>query len=163
MIKFIKQLIVAYNRLNRFIPRHLQIAFDELGETEVRGVRSNSRIIEYLSTCDMRPDSDEIAWCSAFVNWVIISDGKIGTDNLLARSWLNWGKTIVKPRLGCVAIMKRGTKEWQGHVGFYLDSNNGVVFILGGNQSDRVGVNGYKEDSILGYRWFKEESINIRS
>jgi uncharacterized protein (TIGR02594 family) len=118
---------------------------------EIPGERANKRILEYLRTCGISGDNDEIHWCSAYINWCVIKAGYKGTNSLLARSWLKRGTILTKPRLGCIVIFERG-KPWQGHGGFYLDKNNDVIFTLGGNQSDRVGVNGYLERRVVGYR-----------
>ena len=52
-----------------------QVAKKEKGTREFPGPKSNKRILEYHSTCKMKADSDEVPWCSAFVNWCYIMAG----------------------------------------------------------------------------------------
>lgn len=135
------------------VPKWLDIAMGELGQAEVGGPEANPRIAEYLATVNQAGD-DEIAWCSAFVNWCMIESGIKGTNKPNARSWLDWGEQIHDPLVGCVVIFKRGTSSWQGHVAFYLDRNSdGLVHVLGGNQGNRVCMAQYQSANLLGFRW----------
>jgi uncharacterized protein (TIGR02594 family) len=133
-------------------PRHLIIALDEIGITEVPGPGNNPKIAEYLKAVDL-PGNDAIPHCAAFVNWCLGQAGVPGTRSALARSFLNWGFRINKPQLGCVVVLSRGTDQSKGHVGFYMDSNHGFIKLLGGNQGDRVGINEFGLWRILEYRW----------
>ena len=139
------------------IPQWLEIAFAELGVHETPGANSTARIAEYLKTCRLGP-SDEIGWCSAFVNWVFCQCPIIGTNSGLARSWLMWGETC-DPRLGAIVVLKRAAFAGSGHVGFQLDFHDGILYVLGGNQGDRVGVSRYLETDVLGYRWPKGKFV----
>jgi uncharacterized protein (TIGR02594 family) len=140
------------------IPIHLSIALNEIGVTEIPGAGNNARIAEYLKSVGL-PGIDKIPHCAAFANWVVeggdYSDttGVPGTESGLARSFLNWGYSINKPKLGCIVVLKRGTDPRKGHVGFYLDHSRGFIRILGANQGDRVGVNAYSGLRLLSYRW----------
>lgn len=59
-----------------------------------------------------------------------------------------------------VVIMKRGkgiqpgpqVTDAPGHVGFYAGRDGDLISVLGGNQSDRVGLASYSVDSVLGIR-----------
>jgi uncharacterized protein (TIGR02594 family) len=139
-----------------------QVALEELahGVVEESGNADNPRIIEYHSTTTLKATNDETAWCSSFVNWCMIQARFKGTDSAGARSWLDWkdGKKLPAPRLGCVVVYKRGTQPWQGHVGFYADESDGFVQTLGGNQGNRVSIQAYRKDRVLGYRWPKSAS-----
>lgn len=141
-------------KLDAVLPKHLQIAFGELGQAEIVGISDNPRIVEYQKTTktNIKSMSDEVPWCSSFVNWVLVQSGFKGTDMANARSFLSWGKSLDKPKIGDIVIFSRGNEPWQGHVAFFLDKSNGLVFVLGGNQSNRVGINGYQEGMVLGYR-----------
>ena len=84
-------------------PSWMAIANSEIGVKEYPGNGENPRIVEYLrSTTLSAPFSarDETPWCSGFVNWCVEKSGYAGTDSAWARSWLNWGSTITKPRRG---------------------------------------------------------------
>ncbi len=77
-----------------------------------------------------------------------------GTASRLARSWLKWGQPLEDPTLGCVAVFWRGTERgWMGHVGLYVIEDSQHIFIIGGNQKDRVSIQAYPKSKLLGYRW----------
>ena len=122
---------------------YLQTALCEIGTND------KERITEYLRSVGLSYPNN---WCAAFVNWCLNQNDYIGINNGLARSFLNWGYEIQEPKLGCIVVLKRGVVKWQGHVGFWLDEDSGLVRVLGGNQKGRVGINAYLSNRILGYR-----------
>jgi uncharacterized protein (TIGR02594 family) len=134
---------------------HLMIALAELGQEEYTDLpdieRENPRIVEYLASVDQEGD-DEIPWCAAFVNWVLLEAGISGTGKGLARDFLPWSIEATDPKMGDVVVLKRGKKAWQGHVGFLMDKYGDSVYILGGNQKNRVGINTYPTKDILSIR-----------
>ncbi len=138
--------------------RWLKIADGEIGQTEIAGEVNNPRIVEYLDeTKKVANVSDEIAWCSAFVNWVMAECGFRGTKSLLARDWLEWGRQT-KKKNGAIVVLKRGTDPHAGHVGFYvgdgsMQDGKQYIKVLGGNQSNMVRVSEYLESRVLGFRW----------
>ena len=94
-------------------------------------------------------DPVRVEWCAAFVNAVLELDGIAGSssvsDNpLMARSFIDWGSSVDRSlvRRGDVVVFPRGNVSWQGHVGFYVESqtHNGKEYwvILGGNQDNTV-------------------------
>ena len=102
-------------------------------------------------------------WCAAFVNAVLASHGVEGSGGvsdypLTARSFLSWGVPVSSRDVlrGDIVVFPRGSSDWQGHVGFYWGTviRKGVVYyqILGGNQSNRVGIELYRADRALGIR-----------
>jgi len=103
----------------------------------------------------VRASGRPVAWCSAFVNWVMDQVGLEGTNSPAARSWARWGDPLIDPVPGCVAVFWRGSRDgWQGHVGFYAGEVKGGVFhVQGGNQSNRVCVARIKRDRLLAARW----------
>lgn len=132
----------------------ISIAKGEMGTHEVSGPKSNPRILEYNKFTLLDATSDEVSWCSSFVNWCMVQAGFKGTKSALARSWLNWGNDLKIAKLGCVTVFKRGNSPWQGHVGFYVGEGAGdTLRILGGNQSDQVCVETFSKKQVLGYRW----------
>jgi len=110
-------------------------------------------------------DPISIQWCAAFVNAVLNESGVSGSESisdtpLLARSFLNWGERVDIPKKGDIVVFPRGNQEWQGHVGFYVDTivQDGVEYylILGGNQSNKVSYDLYLAESALSIRRMKE-------
>jgi uncharacterized protein (TIGR02594 family) len=117
-------------------PDWMKIARGELGTHETAGKKATPRIVEYFKAAGSPVVSDEIAWCSAFVNWVMEQAGHRGTHSLSARSWLTWGQSA-KPQPGAVMVFKRGS-DWQGHVCFYIGETRSHYRVIGGNQGNKV-------------------------
>jgi uncharacterized protein (TIGR02594 family) len=101
-------------------------------------------------------------WCAAFINSVLeesnIPSNRDHKYPLTARAFLDWGQSISKDEIesGDIVVFPRGNEGWQGHVGFYLRSEevNGVLYyhILGGNQSNMVSIETYPANQALGIR-----------
>jgi uncharacterized protein (TIGR02594 family) len=138
-------------------PKWYQIAMAELGQQEIPGAEHNPRIVEYHQATGLRAQDDETPWCGAFVAWCLGAAGirykKASAAS--ARSWLNWGRELKRPTIGCVVVFWRGRRDgWQGHVGFYAGRDaQGRILVLGGNQGNAVSVRPYSADQLLGYRW----------
>ncbi len=133
------------------------------GTKEIEGSMDNPQLMAMLSLDNKWPEHDEVPWCSAFANYVCWLLRLPRSKSLMARSWLSVGRSI--PLASAVpgfdvVILKRG-KEPQpgpeetnapGHVGFYAGQDEGIVELLGGNQSDCVKVSRYSRDRILAVR-----------
>lgn len=142
----------------------VDIAIAELGvhENAAPG-QHNKRIIEYHSATSLRATTDETPWCSSFVNWVMAQAGYRGTNNALARSWLDWGTALPTSRVGAVTVIKKKSASSDAatgsstgfHVAFYVSSTPATVRLLGGNQGDQVKYSNFLLSSydIRGYRW----------
>ena len=137
------------------IDQHLIIALGELGQKEAPGDEDNPRISEYLKTVGMG-GSDEIPWCAAYVNWCLVNSKVEGTGKPNAKSFNNWGFDIQAPRPGAITVFHRGSQAWQGHVGFFLDQTTSYVYLLGGNQENKVCLRPYSKSRLVGYRWSSE-------
>ena len=142
----------------------MSIAEGEIGvhENSLPG-QNNLRIIEYHQTTTLAATTDEVPWCSSFVNWVIIKAGRRGTRSAAANSWLNWGGALNFPKKGAVTVIqqrKKGTDVATGsatgfHVAFYVSSSATHIRLLGGNQSDSVKYSNFPLTGydVKGYRW----------
>lgn len=147
----------------RKLPPWLVVALQELDleVTEVPGPEHHPRILCYHQATSLKATEDEVPWCSSFVNWCMQNCGLgyKGTGSALAASWRSWGKAIEYGRLGCVVVMKR---TGGNHVGFYLDEDAEGVYVLGGNQSDKVCVRRFPWNVITDFRWprsYKDEEV----
>lgn len=138
-------------------PRWLLIALREMGVAETPGPGDNPRIVDYHAATLGRFRDDEVPWCSSFLNWCMAKAGFTPTGSAMARSWLTWGVPLDQPRLGAVTVFQRGTPP-AGHVGLHLAGDEELVWVLGGNQGDRVSVAPYPRARLLGYRWPKVET-----
>jgi len=147
-------------------PTWLSIAESQLGVSEIRGKRHNSKILKYHRTTtlnDRAAGKDETPWCSSFVNWCLLEAGFKGTNNALARSWLKWGIELLEPREGCITVIRskhHGPDATTGssrgfHVAFYVANSPHSIRLLGGNQRDRVKLSNYpiRLYELHGYRW----------
>lgn len=134
------------------------------------GVHENSlpgqhttRIIEYHATTTLKATTDETPWCSSFVNWVMTQAGYAGTNNALAKSWLQWGSALSSPQEGAIVVIKKknassdqATGSSTGfHVAFYVSSTSSHIRLLGGNQGDQVKYSNFSLSAyeVKGYRW----------
>lgn len=138
----------------REMPAWLAVALDEVGTKEIAGDEHNPRIVEYHKTTTLAASSDEVPWCSSFVNWVMKQVGIKGTRSAAARSWLTWGRPLSEPVYGCIVVMRRGKAPAAGHVGFYLEPvGTDYIRVLGGNQSNQVNAATFRRSTVLAYRW----------
>ena len=135
---------------------HPESQLPALGEIGIRSSRlpnvHNPRIVLYHS-CAGRSQTDEIPWCSAFVNWCMRQAQINGTGHPGARSWLQWGQSLPKPVFGSVTVLTRPGAAWYGHVGFYVGMWHDKVCLVGGNQDSRVKIKPYPISQVLGHRW----------
>lgn len=129
----------------------LDVALGFLGVAEIPGARHETRISRMLTSVGLGP-ADETAWCSAFVAHVAEICGVERSTSGLARSWLTVGKEADDPLPGHLVIFERGTKEWQGHVAFFLTRRGSQIFHLGGNQGNKVSVTSTPASKVLGCR-----------
>lgn len=133
----------------------LAVAVKELvaAPREIAGKGANRRIVDYLKATDIGApaQSDETPWCSAFVNWCLRETKTDRTRKASARSWLSWGVEQRVPRLGAIAVFKRGAPP-SGHVGFYLGQEGGYVKLLGGNQRDTVSISNQNKANLISIR-----------
>ncbi len=124
----------------------------EEGVREIPGRAHEKRVVAYHATTSGGEASDEVPWCSSFVNWCMECEGFEGTDRKNARSWLTWGEPVTSPYEGCVAVFARGTNPAHGHVGFFVRYSGPNVVVLGGNQSNQVRESEYPQRRLLGFR-----------
>ena len=131
--------------------RWMDIARAEVGQKEVAGGGNNPRIEEYHSAAG-GSEPDSVPWCSSFVNWVMKEAGIDRTKRKNARSWATWGRGINTFQPGCVVVLSRGSNPALGHVGFYVGHENGLIRLLGGNQSDAVNIASYDPARLVARR-----------
>jgi len=138
----------------------MPIAVAEKGVAGLAGRANNRRVLEYLQSTDnlnaLAISRDETSWCSAFVNWCMTQAGFPATRSALARSWLQWGRPVKRPRRGCLVVFSRAGGF--GHVGFYVSETETDILVLGGNQRNpetgkyEVSESYYPKSRLLGYR-----------
>lgn len=144
-----------------------QVAERFLDLEEVPGQVSNPQILAMLKLDMKWPEDDSVPWCSAFMNYVAFLLALERSRSLLARSWIKIGQRIrtndtqsyySPPEIGMdIVVLKRGGGDQPGsdnvtapgHVGLYGGESDERIFLLGGNQSDKVSVSKYDQDRVL--------------
>lgn len=144
--------VTAYDLAQRFV-----------GVKEVPGKTDNAMVVGMLRLDEAWPASDEVPWCSAFVNFVAWLLRLPRSKALSARSWLRVGVpvSLSEAQVGFdVVVLKRGSGKQPGpevvdapgHVGFYAGVEGPDVILLGGNQGDEVSLARYPMGRVLGVR-----------
>jgi len=134
----------------------LEYAIGELRVKEIPGVEHNPEVLKYAKETGIRGiNTDEVPWCSTFINWCAMKTGvpKSGKPN--ARSWLKVGTNTSDPSPGDIVVFWRESIDsWKGHVGVFMgySSDGKRVFSLGGNQGNAVSIAAYDANKVLGYR-----------
>lgn len=136
------------------------VASSHLGVEEYPAAKHNPQILEYYKNSGHSwVQDDETPWCAAFVGSVLAECGIQGTNQLNARSYLDWGQPIdiSLARKGDIVVFWRGSPDgWKGHVAFYSHHDDENIYVLGGNQGNAVSVAPYPRDRLLGVRTLKQ-------
>lgn len=136
--------------------RLLDIATAELGTTEVTGSQHNPRILNYAHEAGFNwVKTDEVPWCSIFLNWVAHKAGFERTKDGRSRSWATIGTKVNDPQPGDVVLIgTNGDPQKIYHVGLFTGfTNDGKqLFLLGGNQTNSVSISKYWRKNVAGYR-----------
>lgn len=134
------------------MPSYMEVAWRQLDVAEVPGPEDNPKILRFHDATKDGEAPDEVSWCSSFINYCMQVAGVERTGSKAARSWLQWGYDS-EGFYGAVTVLWRvDPKGWQGHVGFLVGQETEWVYLLGGNQSNRVRVSRYPSSRLLGYR-----------
>jgi uncharacterized protein (TIGR02594 family) len=134
-----------------------------VGLQEIPGPGDNPLVLAMLELDQAGAVTDEVPWCSAFVNYITWLLQLPRSRSLSARSWLLIGRPVALDEAEAgfdVVIVKRGDGEQPGpevleapgHVGFYAGREGNDMLILGGNQNNSVCVAKYPEQRLLGIR-----------
>jgi uncharacterized protein (TIGR02594 family) len=131
-----------------------------IGIREVAGSVDNPQIMAMLNLDHDWPTHDEVAWCSAFLNYVAWLGRWTRSKDLRARSWLTVGKKVWSPVCGGDIVVLANNEEEAGsmdldlggHVGLYVSSAPGFIEVLGGNQSNGVSVARFPYNRLIDFR-----------
>lgn len=130
-----------------------ETASEELGVEELSGSQHNPRVLAYHAATNSGAKVDEEAWCAAFVSFILEALKLKSTDSAWSRSYEKWGRKLEKPELGCICVFTRPEAgPSKGHVAFFVSEDKDKVYVLGGNQSNKVTIAGYPKDRLLAYR-----------
>ena len=102
---------------------------------------------KYIGT---NPTDRRRLWCATFMNFVLAKLGYAGTNSDAAKSFALYGRRILTPRIGAIAVLTRGRRG--GHVGVVsgVDSQGNPI-IISGNHNDRVGEGIYPRSRVIAY------------
>jgi uncharacterized protein (TIGR02594 family) len=135
-----------------------------VGIREIAGVANHPLVVWWHSLCGMADATDEVPWCSSFVNGVCWQLRLARSKSAAARSWLLVGEPVAlrDAEVGFdVVVLKRGvgaqpgpevTSGAPGHVGFFAGRDGNAVIVLGGNQGNAVSLARFKAADVLGVR-----------
>jgi uncharacterized protein (TIGR02594 family) len=124
-----------------------------------RDPRFKSTILDYFDATDFRPRPTSVTtpWCGAFADHCMKASGNrtaaasIPKGAAAAANWKAWGTGLPWPSPslpeGAVVVLS------PNHVGFFLEFEGDRVFLLGGNQSDRVDRTPFPRSQIVAVRW----------
>ena len=165
--KGLRRLRRKINRLKRggdlMTPYRLAERF--IGTKEVPGSGDNAQVLAMLKLDADWPEHDEVPWCSAFVNYVCWLLRLPRSKSLMARSWLDVGIPVGRysEMIGFdIVVLSRGNNPNHGHVGFFASAIGDQIYILGGNQSNTVSVQGYNLNRVVGIRrLYHEQHCNM--
>jgi uncharacterized protein (TIGR02594 family) len=131
----------------------LNKALSQYDTREIVGKQDNPEVLKYFEILgfDGQKLKDETSWCAAFVNWVLASLELPNTGKLNARSFLELGQSVKDcPEPGDIVVLWRESLDsWKGHVGFYVRETDDKIYLLGGNQGNRVSIQPYNKSRLL--------------
>jgi uncharacterized protein (TIGR02594 family) len=125
-----------------------------MGVYEYPGDADNPEIIKMAQTCGgtiaREYKHDSIPWCALALNYVLVAEGFLGTDSLLALSFRRYGSRLPGPARGAIATK---TRQGGGHVFLVVGrTRDGDIIGRGGNQSDMVCDALFDPDELQ-YNW----------
>lgn len=133
-------------------PIWLTEARKHIGLSERKGPEHSPEIVQFWK--DIKRSGikdDETPWCAAFVGAMLERCAIRSSRYESAKSYLQWGRGLTKPALGCIAVFSR---DGGGHVGFVVGKDQeGNLLVLGGNQGDAVNIKAFPVSRVNGYRY----------
>ncbi len=129
-------LAAVMQRAGAGCPAYLRIAAAEMGVSEIYGERDNPRIIAYHAKTTLKAQADGVPWCASFVNWCMAQVSIKGTNSAGAISFATWG-VLGTGSVGDVYVMSR---PGGNHVAFVVHMTKTHVWLLGGNQGNKVSI-----------------------
>lgn len=132
-----------------------------VGEVHERpGAAHDPFILWCHEATTLRATTDEVAWCSSFVNRCAWHLRLPRSKSAGARSWLAVGVSIeiedARPGGDIVVFSSSSRPPPAGHVGIFAGLDDGphgaLVRVVGGNQGDGVSVASFPRSAVIGVR-----------
>lgn len=109
-------------------PRWLTEARKYIGLKEIKGPQHNPDILQFWR--DIKRSGikdDETPWCAAFAGAVLERSGIRSSRFESAKSYLQWGRELQTPALGCIAVF---TREAVGTLDLLLAKTSGAICLF---------------------------------
>ena len=142
------------------------VARKYIGLKEIKGVKHNPTILSLTTKAFAATGKkswihdDETPWCGSFLGGVFAEAGlgsKIPKEFYRAKEWESAGTKLTRPAYGCVVTF---TRDGGGHVGIVVGkTSNGMLKVLGGNQSDGVNIADFNPSRVTAFRWISSGSV----
>ena len=131
-----------------------EYALLEYDTAEIVGPQNNPKIVAFAKEIGATwVSNDETAWCAIFVQWCLKQASLKYSYHANARYFLNYGEHTDDPQMGDLVVLWRGSKDSTlGHVGFFVKRDQNSVWILGGNQNNKVNITQFNITQVLEYR-----------
>ena len=119
--------------------------------------RNNAELRAFLkSDGHTLGDPAQLPWCGDFIETclaVTLPNEPLPTNPYLARNWAKWAQST-PPCFGAVGSFWRGSPQSiSGHVGFIVGKGPGLLYVLGGNQSDMISIAPISNGRLISARW----------
>ncbi len=136
-------------------PPWLELSWKYLGTREAPGKANNPVIMAWATYLGGWVKSfytaDSIAWCGAFMGFVMKASGfKPPANPLSAAAWATWGVRLPSPALGAVMVF---TRPGGAHVALYVGERANAYRVIGGNQGDAVSEMWIAKSRLTSIRW----------
>lgn len=135
-------------------PKILLEALKLYGTTELTGVKSNTKILQWARNNGLKKSQysdDDIPWCGLYIAEVVRLSGRTPVKGFLrSRNWVTWGVKSEAAELGDILVFSRSATS--GHVGIYVGENDNFFYVLGGNQANTVNITQIAKNRLLAIR-----------
>jgi len=130
----------------------LEIARKYLGLKELPGSRKNEVITEMYSSFGY-PYDENTHWCVLFLNLILREGSYCYMRTLWVFDYLKYpGKDLTLEELkpGDIVILgKQSPGSIWGHIGFFVERSDNIIYILGGNQAESVNIAGFRSSDFI--------------
>jgi len=138
------------------VPPWIAVALAEVGVLEdTRAGKSTTRIEQYHAVTRGGRAVDDVPWCAAFVCFCLEQCGILSTRSKTAATFASYGIATLPTRQFAIVGFGKVDKDagGSGHVAFSLGASAGELYILGGNQRNRVSVATRLVKDVAWARW----------
>lgn len=121
-------------------------------------VRDNTSLSHWLMIGRFLGDPSKLPWCGDAVETCIVKtlpDEPVPSNPFFAQNWKSFGIDAGGPLVGAIGVIRWNAKS--GHVGIVVgyDAKAQRVFLMGGNQQNKVTISSFPEAKFIAFRWPK--------